>query len=307
MGLKIQIVSDLHLEFRRSVKKFNYITPEAPILIMAGDICCLAEDEDFEAYKNLIAYLLPKFDIIVHVPGNHEYYCYCGGNHSMKDCDTKISELFETVNCGSDTIEREEKVSLARLYYLNNSHIDIKYRGKKYRIVGSPLWYKIPKTDKHIEIAETYVSDYRYIYVNGKKLTTSHVNKLHKRCIKYISGQIAECKKKGIMTIVVTHHKPHTYEPVFRNKTGKIKSTDAVGEDKKKEIYKITEDMNDGIEIPFAYESDQTKYFGDNLLLWAYGHTHLRDDNTISGTRVYSMPRGYPHQKTNFISEVVSI
>ena len=46
--MKIQIVSDIHLEFYEKKSKYNFIKPSAPILCILGD---LGRSEDNEIIK----------------------------------------------------------------------------------------------------------------------------------------------------------------------------------------------------------------------------------------------------------------
>ena len=58
--VKIQIVSDTHLEFRgENFQKL--IKPSAPILFLLGDICACGTTEDFDIYKKFMTFLAPKF------------------------------------------------------------------------------------------------------------------------------------------------------------------------------------------------------------------------------------------------------
>ena len=83
--VKIQIVSDTHLEFRgENFQKL--IKPSAPILFLLGDICACGTTEDFDIYKKFMTFLAPKFKYIFHVPGNHEYYTV--GNRKITTKDT---------------------------------------------------------------------------------------------------------------------------------------------------------------------------------------------------------------------------
>ena len=51
--VKIQIVSDIHLEFRG--ENFNkIIKPSAPILCLLGDVCACGNDGDFLVYKKFV-------------------------------------------------------------------------------------------------------------------------------------------------------------------------------------------------------------------------------------------------------------
>ena len=73
MSLKFQIASDLHIENDVSeyINTEDYITPVAPILILAGDIGNLYKKTQL---YNFLEELCEKFIAVIYVPGNHEYY-----------------------------------------------------------------------------------------------------------------------------------------------------------------------------------------------------------------------------------------
>lgn len=74
--MKIFVISDLHLEFFKTKQKIAYLKnllediPEADLLIIAGDLdYALAED-----LKNTLLLFKKKYNEVIYVPGNHEYY-----------------------------------------------------------------------------------------------------------------------------------------------------------------------------------------------------------------------------------------
>jgi Icc-related predicted phosphoesterase len=70
MYMKLQIMSDLHLEFPGS--KYKYLeNAGADILVLAGDITSL---ENIDAARNEIGWFCSNWDKVVYVPGNHEFY-----------------------------------------------------------------------------------------------------------------------------------------------------------------------------------------------------------------------------------------
>ena len=71
--LNIQILSDIHIEKINSntVSGLDFITPTAPILILAGDIGSLYRIEQLEYFFSTI---YKYFKYILYVPGNNEYY-----------------------------------------------------------------------------------------------------------------------------------------------------------------------------------------------------------------------------------------
>jgi predicted phosphodiesterase len=267
--LNIQIVSDLHLEFWSSKEKFNFIKPNAPILALLGDICCLGSNNDFNIFKRFINEILPYYEMIIMVSGNHEYYynpdkSNIPPNYSntMQGIDEKLKEYFKTTS--------------NKLYYLDNQSIKINHEGQVYLIVGSTLWSWIPENYRKTIINS--MNDYKYIlnYDNKKikPLTSDDVSNLHLKSFKYIKTQITKAKKLNYKIIVFTHHKPYLSEKYNPNS------------------------------LYVAYESDLSSLF-DGITLWAYGHTHISDNSFIKKTNFISNPKGYPNQKTKFNNSLI--
>ena len=71
--MKIQYVSDLHLDFLKNAYFLhsNRLLPQSDILILAGDIFPFFKYSDSEAYFD---FLSQNFRDIFWLPGNHDYY-----------------------------------------------------------------------------------------------------------------------------------------------------------------------------------------------------------------------------------------
>jgi len=261
--MKLQIVSDLHLEFWAHKSKFQFFETSASILILAGDICCCGSDKDFDIFKRFIDEVAPKYIYIIMVSGNHEYYA----DQSKADVqliDKKITAYFAAYNKANKTG--------ARLYYLNNSTLRIQQGNTTYIFVGSTLWSDI-KPEHYAQAAEQ-MNDYRSILYDGRRLKPADVGGMFVRNRAYLTRQINAIAKEATLSnmkykvIVITHHKPY--------------------------VSHLRPFVN------FAYESDLTPLFRAPVVLWAYGHTHVADDSIQGKTRLYSNPKGYPHQHTKF-------
>lgn len=269
--LNIQIVSDIHAEFWGKKSKFNFIKPSAPILALLGDICCCGSDDDFEIFKRFINEVLPYYENIIMVSGNHEYYF----NPTKKSTAATVNNTMDAIDA---KIKAFFKETSPKLHYLNNTSLKMTVGKTTYLIVGSTLWSWIPE-DQRVQI-QSSMNDYRYCYVQEgnsvRHINATDIANKHLKNYKYIRSQIRKAQKVGQKVIVFTHHKPYT-SPTFDPNT-----------------------------LDVAYESDLTVLMKKSpIVLWAYGHTHVADDSLIEKTRMYSNPKGYPSQKTKYIKDAV--
>jgi hypothetical protein len=269
MSLDIQIVSDLHLEFWGNKTKFNFVKPTAPILALLGDTCCMGSDDDFEIFKRFIQEVLPSYEHIVIITGNHEYYY----NPTTKAPATKE----HTMEAIDKKLKKYCKDTSPKLHFLHNSKLNISVGKKKATIIGSTLWSHIP--EEHQDRIQKNMSDYQYIYVQDPKnkrvrnITAKEISELYNKNAKYIKKQLAKAKKEKTKAILFVHHRPY------------IDST-----------YNVN-----GFDP--AYHSDLNSSITSPLVFVGFGHTHVNTDITMNGVRVYSNPKGYPNQKVKYDKE----
>jgi predicted phosphodiesterase len=265
--MKIQIISDTHLEFRGDNFK-NIVKVSAPILFLLGDICACGCDNDFETYKKFIKYLSPKFDHIFHVSGNHEYYTSGNNNIGINDTipgiDAKIYKFVKT---------------LPNIHYLNNDSYRIKLGVKNYVFIGATLWSHVNSENK--KYIQSRMNDYCQIYMPNadykkdktqkpvRKYNIDDMSKFHQKSVRYIKK---EMKTIGLndVCILLTHHKP-------------VRDKDI------KEI------------ITQAYETDLVNIIiKPPIKLAAHGHTHEKYDKIINNVRIVSNPKGYIGERTRY-------
>ena len=269
--VKIQIVSDIHLEFRGDNFQ-KLIKPSAPILCLLGDICACGTVEDFNIYKKFIAFISPKFKYIFHVPGNHEYYTVGNKNITVDDTVT-----------GVDNKIRNFLKEFKNVFFLNNNVERLKVGKKTYVFIGSTLWSYIKTSDR--KIVAGLMNDYQYIYMNAtpkqtnkitnvkqnpiRKFNVEDMSIMHVNSVKYITDEMKNVKS-GEVAILLTHHKP-------------IKDSD----------------VSDPVSQ--AYESDlKDIIIKEPFKLACFGHTHVRYNKIINDVIVISNPKGYISQKTKF-------
>ena len=201
-SLKLQIVSDLHLEFRPN--DIDFLIPSAPVLCLLGDICVLGTEEDFNTYKRFINNIHDKYEIIIHVPGNHEYY-----NKTQNGKD---------VICTMDKINIKLKTfakTIKNLHILTNNMLKL-YVGKtKYYLIGSTMWTYVDVKD--YTTIQNAMNDYKYIHVRDKNIVRNFqvedMQKLHKKSVSCVKKFINIGKKEKAKCVLLTHHK------AFREKT----------------------------------------------------------------------------------------
>ena len=175
--MNFQIASDLHLDTRGGLDAVDddaFPTRKAPLLVLAGDVAS-AMDPD---YQDMLTRIAEPFDMVLYVPGNHEYY---GSNISPKKMGERIEEI-----C----------YSVGNVVYLNKRRVDI--RGMAY--IGATLWTNCPSETR-------YMNDFSYI--DGGRFTPAVENKIHREHKEWIGSAIRSAKRDGCVgAVVVTHHAP---------------------------------------------------------------------------------------------------
>lgn len=267
MIMKVQIASDIHLEFR-SHDIPHILKPSADVLILAGDICLLGAAKEREIFTKFIEHYSKYFKYIVHVAGNHEYYV-----GERKDYLT-TAEIQKFAVRLSKTIPN--------YYFLHNRVLPITDPKTKkiYYFAGTTLWTHIPD-DKKKFIAEG-MNDYNKILIPEKNtsppirpLTPDVVNQWHKEATSFIR----RTTKKYKNVVLITHHKPF------------------IGYELSRPIQKAPQRSSN---FDVAYEVDMTSLLKDPIIAAFYGHTHHRHIAKVNGIPIISNPRGYPYERTQF-------
>lgn len=194
--LKLQIISDAHLEFRKNPIFFK---PSAPILCLLGDICACGSPPEFSIFLNFLKVISPKFQKIIHVAGNHEYYA---GPRTGR----RVENTYEGIN---GKLRSLNKIYPNYVFMSNNVH-RLKVNGTPLWIIGTTLWSYIPP-DKREDV-NSIMNDYNMLYrmVDGKirRWNVNDTVKYHSNSVKLIKRTTALAKKNNIKCILLTHHKP---------------------------------------------------------------------------------------------------
>lgn len=262
--MKIRILSDLHLEFGRL--DLPVMEDESnQVLVLAGDIGLAAKSW---SYIPFIEEVSERFQDVIYVMGNHEYY-----DTSLNRGLDKIKDriLFET--------------GATNVHVLNNEVLRI----GDVSFVCSTLWTSCNNMDAMTMYQlELQMSDYRAIRVGPpsepyqRKLRATDTTAAHLRAKEFLFPAIKAEKEAGQKVVVVTHHAPSVLsihqkyrESKYYNLNGGYAS-------------KLEEDI-------FEAKPD----------LMIHGHVHnsfdyiLEDELTPDGarTRIVCNPRGYADKK----------
>lgn len=180
--MKIQVVSDLHLEFpaNRVWLKSSPVRPKADILLIAGDLCTLKQ---FDRIQPFIESFNRDFALVISTYGNHEFY----GSNIESAYPSETKQLSENH------------------FRLNNAvyiHQDV-------RIIASLLWSHIPPQAE--ARVENSLNDYRFIYKDGPRGTETHIrasdsNGYHDLSLSFIKETLAS--PFAGKTVLLTHHLP---------------------------------------------------------------------------------------------------
>lgn len=180
----ISFVSDVHLEFHTRFKgrskKLNFSTPDADVLVLAGDIFVYNTYRKLSQIESITHEFfnkcIEKYENIVYVLGNHEFY-----NGEIDEVKAGVRSLFPNIHLLDDEI--------------------VRINGMKF--IGSTLWTDVnnnnPVTSR---IIRTNMNDFQVIKHGDERFTPEHSYNIHKKSIDFISKEVnEEC-------IVVTHHSP---------------------------------------------------------------------------------------------------
>lgn len=298
----LQIVSDIHLEYRKN--RYPFINRRAPNIALLGDI-----GKPFShVYQRLIADLSRRFERVILIAGNHEYYRT--GSHKVT-----VSEVQEQL--------RKTAAMYDNVCFLEQQCTFI----DGVRILGATLWSHIPP--EQWRAVRKKINDYTMIYIHrydddddhtdsdttnvddvtatehtadehadnhatqtgtatatpartncgthrgsrgdgglGVNLAPEHTSYWHDSTVQWLKRELAAPGLLATPTIVLTHHAPYTHntsDPRFRSSP-----------------------------LHTAYATNLESLFHPPLVAWAYGHTHYPSDMRVRDIRLVSNPVGYP-------------
>lgn len=196
--MKIQYASDLHIdEWPHGTNFSTFLTPSAPFLALAGDICPAWDPR----YGSFLAWCSRLWHTVFVVAGNHEYHNTTG--YTLAETDKHI---YNTCLKFNNVIFLQSGASFAVPF-------------STVRVVGATLWSDID--EKMWEKAAEKKSDYKNIYndsVSGPRLVTpGEITAAHKWQVNSLRAALVP-RIYGEQLIVITHHMPSKalLEPQYR-------------------------------------------------------------------------------------------
>ena len=165
--MKLRILSDLHFEFHKDAGKGmvrELVAEPGEVLVLAGDIAV------GHALPAALGLFCAKFDHVVYVAGNHEYY---------RHDPIEVTEILQ--QCTQ---------RFANFHWLDSSAVTIAGQ----RFVGATLWFS-EHAGEHP--ARHFLSDFAAI-----EDFEPWVYRQHERAVAYLGSQVRPTD------VVVTHHLP---------------------------------------------------------------------------------------------------
>jgi predicted phosphohydrolase len=264
--MKIQVLSDIHLEFRDEIVQ---IKPKAEYLFLCGDIGKLHET----SYRNFIDYVSHNWKKVFITLGNHEFY------HSNKDIYQLMREYTEFFEKYENVILLEKSV-----IYINDEESKTQ---EKIPIIGCVLWSHVDKTTDAgsrinclSQIKQKTKTDYGEIRTSP--LGADNYNELNINSRKWLIETYENLREQYNKIIIMTHYPiiqdTETSAPQFRNEPIHIKNL-------------FSNNLNI---IPASV---------DQQIISIAGHTHYSFDfvnEKYPNIRYISNQLGYPGEKSQY-------
>ena len=199
--MKIQLVSDLHLEFHKPQilgfgPELRITNAGADVLVLAGDICTA---RDFDSFLSFFEKCSKEFPHVIYIMGNHEHY-----KHTFNDTASVI---------------RETVKGLPNFHFLDNESVMID--GVKF--LGTTLWTDMndgcPVTMEWLRrgMSDFHIVKYRDRDGNYFKFQPKTAFIEHNVARSFLRFELED--KPKVPTVVVSHHAPSFQSVHERYKT----------------------------------------------------------------------------------------
>jgi predicted phosphodiesterase len=297
--MKIQVVSDLHLEFGT----ISIENTGADTLILSGDICLANELNDRDnynvmgeqnrssVYHTFFQECSARFKNVIYISGNHEHYhgdiakshdrlkeklAYLKNIHILECESIYIDGITFVAGTLWTDMNREDPVTLNSIKGVMNDYriIDdsdemVQFKKAVYKKdeQGNLITQKVGEINS--TIIDHYETDTRPSKFSPEKSVVRH------KCMLSTINEVLESAPVDAKIVIVGHHAPckMSTKPRYQNE----------------------------VIMNGAYSSDLTELMLDNpkIKLWTHGHTHSSFDYMIGSTRIVCNPRGYYSYEEN--------
>jgi predicted phosphodiesterase len=272
--MKIQYISDLHLEHHKNNNVFSRIKklPNCENICVLGDIGY----PHSQIYQDFMTYCSNNWKNVFWLLGNHEFY------HKPKTDIKTMSEIEEYV----------KQICPKNVYFMNNSVVylnketnevglsrtnDIGGRNPVIKIIGCTLWCNI--NDFTAQNLNDYYKIYAHHVVNDfgvdmfRKLKPEMTRMLFDSSRKFILDEIKN-ENDNVNCLIITHHGTH---PLCQG-------------------HYLGSPLESGYAtyIPEIYESK-------NVIASLFGHTHSNVTLEVNGVKLLSNCYGYKGERQDIV------
>lgn len=186
--MNIRIWSDIHLELAKNAQKLinkllSIPVPQNTILILAGDI----GNPTSKIYKNFVTEAAQKYEQVMLITGNHEYYQKYKRKKSIVG-DSLIKFRYTILEIDNQIRE----LNIPNVHFLQQNTFEY----KNIKFIGCTLW-----TESNPDLSHC-MNDYECI----SEFTPEMCNSLHESDVEWLTNELN--KPFDGKKIVVTHHLP---------------------------------------------------------------------------------------------------
>jgi UDP-2,3-diacylglucosamine pyrophosphatase LpxH len=289
--MKFRVISDLHVEFyahpqylqKKLNKLYPVISPDE-ILIIAGDLGVAGSGVTKlsmnEEYRSMLQYFSKRWNTVILVPGNHEYYDrdrYCKLEHVDAMIEFECKKLgIVFLNKNAIKIKEPKDLELR-----SNPERSSKESGNSdsknpnLYVLGCTLWSEATSQ------AYKGMNDKLKAILCHKELISTHNE--HKDWLEYNIHNIQR-KDKHAKILIITHHLP-LYELTHpKYLTPKYKPLNSAYAS---DLSLLMDSTNQNIHQDKQHQS---------ICFWCCGHTHEMTRATHKGINFFINPMGYPRE-----------
>ncbi len=278
-----------------AIKPIN--TNRFNVLILAGDIFKLKSGV---LASKIIAEFRCRFDLILYIPGNHEYYG---------------SRLESKALKGIDLLHELDGV-----HVLDNDSLVLKGRESEIAFIGSTLWSDIASYKQDADYVSEYLGQGTYRFRDFKVIRKKAVGRReyipikpidqtlrHKESVKYLEDAMKLHQQANRILLVITHHAPSFKSASRFKKDTPLQYKDSIRKLNSEGIVPKFS-LNNGSELDsfLEYADKGTRLYCTDLesligkykpQFWFHGHIHEKISYYIGETLVQSDPYGYIDRK----------